>query len=127
MRSDRRRPNGDDRGTVTAELAVCLPVLVLLLAVALSAVSVAGVRVRVQDAAREAARAAARGDPVAARRMAQQYAPGASVSIGSADGEVTAVVRLSAHLLAGWLPAVTVQERAVAAVEATGAASAAPP
>jgi len=43
---------------VTAELAACLPVLVLMLAVAVSAVSVAGVRVRAQDAAREAAREA---------------------------------------------------------------------
>ena len=56
---------------MTAELATCLPVLVLLLAVELSAVSVAGQRVRMQDAAREAARAAARGDDATARRLAQ--------------------------------------------------------
>lgn len=116
MRRSRPVPRGD-RGLVTAELATVLPVLVLLLAVVLSAVSVAGARVRVQDAAREAARAAARGDDAAARQLAQQEAPGVAVTITSGDGQVTAVARLRAHLLASWLPAVTVTERAVAALE----------
>jgi Flp pilus assembly protein TadG len=106
-----------DRGTVTAELATCLPVLVLLLAVALSAVSVAGQRVRMQDAAREAARAAGRGDDAAARRLAQQYAPGAAVTIDRSGGTVTVVAGGSMHLLARWLPSVTVTARAVAAIE----------
>jgi Flp pilus assembly protein TadG len=114
MRS--RRPRGDG-GTVTAELATCLPVLVLLLAVVLSAVSVAGVRVRAQDAAREAARAAARGDTAAALRLARQYAPGAVITISASPDEVTVVARVPARLLAQWLPSVTVTERAVAAVE----------
>jgi Flp pilus assembly protein TadG len=102
---------------VTAELAACLPVLVLVLAVALSAVSVAGVRVRAQDAAREAARAAARGDPDQARRLAQRAAPGVSVAISTAGDEVTATARVVVHPLADWLPSLTVSERAVAAVE----------
>jgi Flp pilus assembly protein TadG len=106
-----------DRGTVTAEFATCLPVLVLLLAVALSAVSVAGQRVRMQDAAREAARAAARGDDATARRLAHQYAPGATVSIDRSGGQVTVVAGGSMHLLARWLPSVTVTARAVAAIE----------
>lgn len=114
---------------VTAELAVCLPVLVLLLAVALSAVSVAGLRVRLQDAAREAARAAARGDEAAGRQLAQEYAPGVTVTITAAGDEVTAVAQVRAHLLAHWLPAVTVTEQAVAAREPDPAApaSGAPP
>jgi hypothetical protein len=113
MRSNPR----DDDGMVTAELAACLPVLMLVLAVAVSAVSVAGVRVRAQDAAREAARAAARGDPGGGRRLAQQAAPGASVDVGAHGDEVVAVVRVTAHPLARWLPSLTVTERAVAAVE----------
>jgi len=120
MRCSRLRfrlgPRGD-RGMVTAELATVLPVLVLLLAVVLSAVSVAGVRVRVQDAAREAARAAARGDDAAARDLAQQSAPGVTVTLTVSGGEVVADARLSVHLLAHWLPAVTVTGRAVAARE----------
>lgn len=123
MRSSRvgARVRGDS-GTVTAELATCLPVLVLLLAVALSAVSVAGVRVRAQDAAREAARAAARGDDAAARRLAQQYAPGVAITITRSADDVAVVAHVPAHLIARWLPAVTVTERAVAAVEPTAGA-----
>lgn len=108
---------------VTAELAACLPVLVLVLAVALTAVSVVGVRVRLQDAARELARAAARGDPSAGRRLAAQDAPGSSVSVSGGGGEVVAVVRTQVHPLGGWLPAVSVSERAVAAAEPGTAAN----
>jgi Flp pilus assembly protein TadG len=112
-----RRVVGGDGGTVTAELAVCLPVLVLFLAVMLSAVSVAGLRVRAQDAAREAARAAARGDEVAARELARQAAPGVALTLASSGDQVTATAQVSAHLLAHWLPAVTVREQAGAALE----------
>lgn len=117
MRSSRH----DDRGMITAELAACLPVLMLVLAVAVSAVTVAGVRVRVQDAAREAARAAARGDPGQARQLAQHAAPGVTVDISTQGNEVVAVARVTVHPLAGWLPAMTVSERAVAAVEPSAA------
>lgn len=102
---------------VTAELAACLPVLVLVLAVALSAVSVAGARVRVADAAREVARSAARGDPAAGIRVVEAGTPGAAVQLTTSADRVTAVVRLQVHVLATWLPAVTVSERAVAAAE----------
>ncbi|MDT4911252.1 MAG: hypothetical protein QOC66_380 [Pseudonocardiales bacterium] len=105
---------------VTAELAACLPVLVLILAVALTAVSAVGVRVRVQDAAREAARAAARGDQMAARELAARAAPGAVLTITRDSANVVAVVRGRVHPLGGWLPAVTVTERAVAAIEPQG-------
>jgi Flp pilus assembly protein TadG len=111
----------DERGMVTAELAACLPILVLVLAVAVSAVSVAGVRVRAQDAAREAARAAARGDPGQARQLAQQAAPGVAVDITTRGDEVVAIARITVHPLASWLPALTVSERAVAAVEPSAA------
>jgi Flp pilus assembly protein TadG len=111
----------NDRGMVTAELAACLPVLLLVLAVALSAVAIGADRVRVQDAAREAARAAARGDRPAAARLVSAMAPGASVRLTTSGADVVAVARLRVHLLAHWLPAVTVSERAVAEVEPTGA------
>jgi len=110
---------------VTAELAVCLPVLVLFVAVMLSAVSVAGLRVRAQDAAREAARAAARGDDATAQDLARRAAPGVALTLGTSGGEVTATVQVSAHLLAHWLPAVTVREQAVAALEPDASAASA--
>src|SRR5919198_3835166 len=111
-----RSPRGD-RGTVTAELAACLPVLVLVLAVALTAVSAVGARVRLQDAAREAARAAARGDPAAAQRLAAQAAPGAHLTLTEDAPDVVAVVRATVHPLGGVLPGMSISERAVAAVE----------
>jgi hypothetical protein len=48
---------------VTAETAVVLPVLLLVLAAAVAAVTVVGAQLRCIDAAREGARAAARGEP----------------------------------------------------------------
>jgi Flp pilus assembly protein TadG len=125
MRSDRRCARSakartyaaGDTGMVTAELAACLPVVVLLLAFVLSVSTVGSAAVRVQDAAREAARAAARGDDTAAHRLALDAAPGAAVSISVRSGEVTALVELRQHLLASWLPALTVVGRAVAARE----------
>ncbi len=113
----RSRTAARDRGMVTAELAACLPVLVLLVAVSLSAVTVADVRLRVDDAAREAARAAARGDVPAALRLAEAAAPGVRIALSSAAGIVTVSATLQVHLLAQALPAVTVTEHAVAAVE----------
>ncbi len=117
MRSERGRPWRGDGGMVTAELAAGLPVLVLVLAVALTAVSAVGARVRLQDAAREAARAAARGDPAVGRQLAGQAAPGARLTLTTGSEVVTAIVRAEIHPLGGWLPTITVTERAVAAAE----------
>ncbi|WP_156822639.1 TadE family type IV pilus minor pilin [Demetria terragena] len=72
---------------VTAELAAALAALMLVLGVALTAV-VAGVDlIRVTDAARVAARAAARGDdPAAVRSLARESAPsGATVNVSGGD------------------------------------------
>ncbi len=111
-----------DAGMATAELAASLPVLMLILAVALAAVSVAGGRVRAQDAAGLMARAAARGDPDAGHRLATQTAPpGASVEVSVAGDEVTATVRTVIRPLNGWLGSYTVVERAVAATEPAAA------
>lgn len=106
---------------MTAELAAALPVLVLVLVVALTAVATAASRVRLQDAAREAARLAARGDVAAARRVAEQVAPGARLQLESEGGEVVALLVATVHPLTGVLPGLRVEERAVAAVEPSGA------
>jgi Flp pilus assembly protein TadG len=117
----RSEPVGRDRGMVTAELAACLPVLMVILAVAISAVDVVAERVRLADAAREAARAVARGDPGTGRRLALAEAPGARVGLTVGGGTVTAVVTKQVHPLGGWLPSITVSEQCVAAVEPTAA------
>jgi hypothetical protein len=110
MRS--RRPAGD-AGMVTAELAVCLPVLVLLLSVALGAVSVGAAKIRVVDAAREAARVAARGgDPDAV--------DGVHLSISRSSTQVTVVASSTARLIGNALAPVEVTATAVAALEPSG-------
>jgi Flp pilus assembly protein TadG len=111
-----------DAGTVTAELAACLPVLVLVLAVALTAVGAAAARVRLQDAAREAARLAARGDEAAARQLAHRIAPGSQLQLSTSSGVVVAQLRATVHPLTELLPGLAVAERAVAAVEPSGPA-----
>jgi hypothetical protein len=50
----------------------------LVLGVVLAAIRVANAKMRVDDAAREAARSASRGDDAAGRSLALQAAPGAS-------------------------------------------------
>jgi hypothetical protein len=112
---------------VTAELAAALPVLVIFVAVALAAVSVSAQRVRAQDAAREAARAAARGDDVNARRYGELTAPSASIIIARSGDRINAQARVVVHPLARWLPSVTIVEHAVAAAEPSADIDARPP
>src|SRR4051794_8028560 len=97
-----------DRGMVTAELAACLPVLVLLVGVGVGVVGVVGAQTQALDAAREAARVAARGEPARARAVAQAVAPGADVSLRTASGWVTATAVLDRRLPVPFLPAVAV-------------------
>jgi TadE-like protein len=73
---------------VTAETAVVLPVLLFVLAGAVAAVTVVGAQLRCVDAAREGARAAARGEDVATvRALVLRAAPdGVAVAV-TRDGE----------------------------------------
>ncbi|HET8600402.1 MAG TPA: TadE family type IV pilus minor pilin [Segeticoccus sp.] len=96
----------------TAEIAVALPAVVLVLAMALAGVGVAIDQVRCVDAARAAARAASRGDPSGAvRAVALRVAPpGAAVEVGrsggggAAGGEVRVTVSAPARLVGSLLP-----------------------
>ncbi|MEV6305136.1 TadE family type IV pilus minor pilin [Actinoplanes sp. NPDC051861] len=113
--SGRRRP-GRDRGAFTAELAAGLPALVLLLLVGMAAVSAVMVKAQCLDAAREAALAAARGEPSLA--VAAATAPeDADISVSFGVESVTAVVSARVRVLGGDLPGVTVRAKAVAARE----------
>ena len=75
---------------VTAETAVVLPVLLLVLAAAVSAVTVVGAQLRCVDAAREGARAAARGEDLATvRALVLRGAPdGVTVSVRQVGEDV---------------------------------------
>lgn len=109
----------DDAGMVTAETAVVLPVLVFILAAALAAVSVVTAQMRCTDAAREGARAAARGESDAAViQIAASSAPaGSAVSVSRNEDTVTVEVSASVALFAGLGPSITVSDDATAALE----------
>jgi Flp pilus assembly protein TadG len=102
---------------VTAELAAALPVLVVVLAATMSAVAVVGARIRLQDAARDLARAAARNDVATGRTLAARDAPAATLTLDRDGSDVVAVAVQQVHPLGGWLPAVHQSERAVAVLE----------
>jgi len=109
-------------GSVTAETAVLLPVLLVVLAAAIGVLACVAAQLRCVDAARAAARVAARGDaPALVRTTGERLAPaGALITLRSAGDTVevvvTAQVRPFGRALGG-LPAVPVSGRAVAAVE----------
>ncbi len=113
----------DQRGAVTAELALGIPLLVSLTIGLVWLLTVCLAQVRMVDAARESARAGARGDPTpAAVARGEQVAPGAAVTVTQVDGQVVAtaseVVAPPGGLL-GFLPGVHVQAQAVAMAEAS--------
>ncbi|WP_448614419.1 TadE family type IV pilus minor pilin [Modestobacter sp. URMC 112] len=92
---------GREAGMVTAETAVVLPVLLVVLAAAVAAVVVVGGQLRCVDAAREGARAAARGEPVAVvTALAGRAAPaGARIEVAFAGETVTVTVTATARPL----------------------------
>lgn len=119
------RPAGrarDARGAVTAELALGLPILLVVTTGLVWLLSVGAAQVRTVDAARETARAVARGDdPAAAVAVGERVAPGGvRVSVDTGGGRVTATAR--GHVpgpggLFGFLPGADVSAEAVAIAE----------
>ena len=117
----RARPR-QERGAVTAELALALPTLLGVTVGLVWLLSVGAAQVRTVDAAREAARAVARGDdPAAAVAVGERVAPeGVSVSVAT-EGEHV-VARASGHVagpggLFRFLPGAEVSAEAVAVAE----------
>ncbi|HEY1971044.1 MAG TPA: TadE family type IV pilus minor pilin [Pseudonocardia sp.] len=105
----------DDRGAVTVEAALALASLMLVLALAIAAISAVGAQLRCMDAAREAARLVARGELDRASRAAGMIAPsGARVEIVVRGDEVTVTV---ASAVVGRLPGLLVSARAMGVLE----------
>ncbi|MGY1670938.1 TadE family type IV pilus minor pilin [Geodermatophilus sp. SYSU D00710] len=104
---------------VTAETAVVLPVLLLVLAAVVAAVLVVGAQLRCVDAAREGARAAARGeDPATVRALVARIAPDAAVTaVSVGGGEVRVTVRAEVAPVGPVSPGIGVGATAVARVE----------
>jgi Flp pilus assembly protein TadG len=115
-----------DRGTVTAELAVALPSLVLLLGVVLAVGQLMLAQIGCIDGARAAARLAARGEPSGrvAAAVAAAAPPGATFVLGRGGGEVRVRVTASVRLPLPAVPAVAVVATAVAADETVFSGSA---
>jgi hypothetical protein len=118
-------PTGDDDGGyATAEAALALPALLVVLALAVGVVVSVGAQLRAVDAARAAARVVARGDSdAAATRAASALTPGgAQVRISHHGRDVEVRVDADLHLTR-WLPTIHVSARAVAEAEGpTGSA-----
>jgi Flp pilus assembly protein TadG len=116
-RLERLRVGGRrEAGMVTAETAVVLPVLLLVLVGAVAAVTVVGAQLRCVDAAREGARAAARGEPVAVvEALVARAAPDGVTTTVSVEAE-NVRVRVSARIAPlGPVPlSITVAAEAVA-------------
>ena len=113
----RRCERGGDRGFVTAEAAVVLPVLVAFAMALVWGLLAVVVQIRCVDAASAGARAAARGeDGEAVVRVVRATAPrGARVSVGRGGDRVRVMV-VAKPAGFGGLP-FEVREEAVAVVE----------
>ena len=112
----------DDRGYVTAETAVVLPVLLVVLAAAVWVLACVAAQLRCVDAAHVAARAAARGDaPAEVEAAGRAVAPAdASVTVSRVGDQVQVSVRAQVRPFGSALsvlPAVPVAGRATAAAE----------
>jgi secretion/DNA translocation related TadE-like protein len=117
-----------ERGTVTAELALALPSVVLLLGVVLAVGELVAAQVRCLDAARAGVRLAARGEPaVRVGAAVSAPAPGAAAAVERSAGVVRVRVRTVAHLSLPLLPGVEVSATAEAADESALAGGLADP
>lgn len=85
-----KKPRGD-HGMVTVETAIALSALVVVLGLALAGIVAVTDQLRCIDAAREAARLTARGEPDQGRAAAARIAPrGAAIDI-RVDGDAVSV------------------------------------
>lgn len=110
------------RGAVTAEFAVALPAVVLLLAILLAGSAAGVTQLRLEEAARAGARALARGEDTAAvNSIVRRLAGDSAASTVASDGEwlsVTVSCRVAGAV--GALLPWTLSARAWARGEASG-------
>jgi len=108
-----------ERGSVTAELALGLPVVVLALVLVLAVGQVVTSQVRCSDAARAGAREAARGEVggTVVQEGLRVAPPGASVTLTRSGRSVEVTVSAAVRLPLPGSPQVRVRGRAVSLVE----------
>lgn len=112
----------DQHGMVTAETAIVLPVAVMMLLAGMWVVGVVVAHIRCQDAARDTARALARGDAhgTAESIGARAAPPGAEIQIDRQGADVRVVVVAevrSDRPLLRWAPTVRATGSAVVQLE----------
>ena len=107
-----------DRGSVTAETALALPVLMVVLAAAVWVLAAVGAQLRCVDAASVAARAAARGESSAqVSELARRSGPDGAVVAVETRGEqlhVTVSAQVRPFPVLAALPALRVDATSVA-------------
>ena len=108
-----------ETGMVTAETLVVTPFVILVAVLAVWLVSLGVTQSRATDAAREAARSLARGDPpeVAERHAVDAAARGSRIEVDRRDGVVEVAVHTPARLPLFGGVGTTVSGRAVASIE----------
>jgi hypothetical protein len=121
-----RRPSDSDSGSATAETAVVLPALAVVLLLSLWSVAAVTAQLRCVDAARTAARALARGEsgPASAAAAREAAPDGARVAVTRSGDTVLVEVTAVAGFPGPWsgsLPALRLSGRAAAVLEAPSA------
>lgn len=122
-----RRSPRDERGAVTAETVMAMPLLAAVTLGMVWLITLGVAQMQVTDAAREAARAVARGESSgAAAGLADQAAPGVVVSISREGDRVVVQARRRVEGpggIFGSIPGAMVQAESVALDEESGSES----
>ncbi|MDQ4492100.1 TadE family type IV pilus minor pilin [Sinomonas sp. ASV486] len=118
--AEERPSSASLRGSVTAEFAVALPAVIVLLGFLLSAGTAAVCQIRTEEAARAAARTIARGEGPAAvaEEVARVAGPDARHTVEASAGVVT--VRVSAPVPGPIAAAAGLQAHAAASLSSEG-------
>lgn len=118
---NRTRPLGAGyRGTVTAETAIALPAVVLVLVAVLTVAAAGTAHLRAADGARAAARAAAIGEDEHTVRATALRVAGDDATLTMTPGEPWTEVEVSVPVAGSWLGALRATGRAVAWTEPAG-------
>lgn len=103
-----------DRGGVTAEFAILMPAVMLVLVLAIGALGVSAQKLALTSAAADLARLEARGDSAVAARRINEL-PGGSTVHRERDGPLLCVT-ITSHPAIGLLSALSIRVRNCAAV-----------
>jgi hypothetical protein len=96
------RAGSSQRGSVTAEFAIVLPAVVLVLVLVLTTAAVAASQLRCTEAARAGARAAALGEPGASVRAAAAMVAGGGTEVETRTSGEWMVVSVRRPVMSRW-------------------------